>query len=365
MAQHDYGIANQSGSAFRADLNNALLAIATTNSGSSEPATPYPYQLWVDTSATPAAIKQRNAANAGWLTIGAADGSIYVPSGARLGVGTTTPTAPVTVNGNVRLLAGGSVQLANAANLQFLNAAGTSYSAGFRSVSDDVFLYTLDTERLRVSATGSIQFPNNTNLQFLNAAGTSYSTGIKGAADALTFYTTDADRVSIGSDGIAYFRSNNTSTIVAATSAASGSAPYTFIGRHSSGSLTTGTDSFRVSSGGTIYAVNTTVQSIASERRLKENIELVDPETAWETIKSVPYYSYNFKGVDSSQVNYGPMVDEVPEEMVIETDQSDEDGIIRTYNNSMLQARLYAALQAALVRIETLEAKIAELEAVA
>ena len=39
MANHDYVIANQSGAAFRTDLNNALAAIVSNNSSSSEPAT--------------------------------------------------------------------------------------------------------------------------------------------------------------------------------------------------------------------------------------------------------------------------------------------------------------------------------------
>lgn len=70
MAQHDYAIANQSGLSFRQDLNNALLAIVSQNSGTSEPSTTYAYQLWVDSSTSPATIKQRNAANSAWLTIG-------------------------------------------------------------------------------------------------------------------------------------------------------------------------------------------------------------------------------------------------------------------------------------------------------
>ena len=37
MAQHDYVINNQSGAAFRADLNNALAAIVSNNSGDNEP----------------------------------------------------------------------------------------------------------------------------------------------------------------------------------------------------------------------------------------------------------------------------------------------------------------------------------------
>ena len=49
MAQHDYVIANANGATVRADINNALLAISSTNSGSSEPSTPYAYEMWVDT----------------------------------------------------------------------------------------------------------------------------------------------------------------------------------------------------------------------------------------------------------------------------------------------------------------------------
>lgn len=73
MAQHDYNIANQSGQAFRADLNNALAAIVSNNSGASAPSTTFAYQYWVDTSTSPATLKQRNSSNNAWLTIGVLD----------------------------------------------------------------------------------------------------------------------------------------------------------------------------------------------------------------------------------------------------------------------------------------------------
>ena len=66
--QHDYNIANQSGADFRADLNNALSAIATVNSGATEPSTTFAHQLWVDTANN--VLKIRNAANDGWFTTG-------------------------------------------------------------------------------------------------------------------------------------------------------------------------------------------------------------------------------------------------------------------------------------------------------
>src|SRR5210317_361344 len=68
MAQHDYNIENQSGADFRADLNNALLAIATVNSGATEPTNTFAHQLWVDTSSS--VLKIRNAADNAWITTG-------------------------------------------------------------------------------------------------------------------------------------------------------------------------------------------------------------------------------------------------------------------------------------------------------
>ena len=51
MAQHDYNLINQSGANFRADLNNALSAIATNNAGTSAPSTTFQYEWWIDEAA--------------------------------------------------------------------------------------------------------------------------------------------------------------------------------------------------------------------------------------------------------------------------------------------------------------------------
>ena len=68
MAQHDYDIANGSGSSVRSDINNVLDAIHSLNSGSSEPSTTVAYMLWVDTSNN--LLKMRNGSNNGWIEIG-------------------------------------------------------------------------------------------------------------------------------------------------------------------------------------------------------------------------------------------------------------------------------------------------------
>jgi hypothetical protein len=79
MAQHDYNIANGTGAAVRSDLNNALAAIVSNNSGATEPATMYAYQWWADTST--GLLKLRNAANNAWITLRELDGTLTIEAG--------------------------------------------------------------------------------------------------------------------------------------------------------------------------------------------------------------------------------------------------------------------------------------------
>ena len=79
MATHDYIISNGTGAAVRADLNNALAAIVSNNSNSSEPATKYAYQWWADLSN--AVMKIRNSANDGWIELLQLDGTLTLEDG--------------------------------------------------------------------------------------------------------------------------------------------------------------------------------------------------------------------------------------------------------------------------------------------
>lgn len=67
MAQHDYSIANQTAPSLRTDLNNALSAIVSQNSGTTAPSTTYANMLWYDT--TNDILKMRNEANTGWIEL--------------------------------------------------------------------------------------------------------------------------------------------------------------------------------------------------------------------------------------------------------------------------------------------------------
>ena len=79
MATHDYVIANGTGQAVRQDLNNALAAIVSNNSSSTEPGTRYAYQFWADTNAN--VLKIRNSSNDGWITLRELDGTMLIEDG--------------------------------------------------------------------------------------------------------------------------------------------------------------------------------------------------------------------------------------------------------------------------------------------
>lgn len=71
MATHDYVIDNQTAPNFRADLNNALLAIVSNNSSATAPAVTYANMMWCDTAANILYI--RNEDNDAWIRLGTLD----------------------------------------------------------------------------------------------------------------------------------------------------------------------------------------------------------------------------------------------------------------------------------------------------
>jgi len=67
MSQHDFNISNQGSGPSRADLNNALKALASLSSGASAPVTTYANMPWVDTATN--ILKIRSEADDAWINI--------------------------------------------------------------------------------------------------------------------------------------------------------------------------------------------------------------------------------------------------------------------------------------------------------
>ena len=90
MATHDYVIANGTGAAVRADINNALAAVVSNNSNGSDPSPTFAYQWYVDTGDN--TLYLRNADNNAWVAVSAV-GAI---GSANLGL---APAASPTITG--------------------------------------------------------------------------------------------------------------------------------------------------------------------------------------------------------------------------------------------------------------------------
>lgn len=141
MSQHDYAIADQAGLAFLADINAALAAAVSQNSGATEPADTFPYMFWADT--TSGWLKQRNAADTGWevrLPLACARDDVASASTLDLDAqtahylritGTTTVTAVTLADGQMRTaVANAAFQLTHGASLLLPGAANYTTAAG-------------------------------------------------------------------------------------------------------------------------------------------------------------------------------------------------------------------------------------------
>ena len=113
MATHDYDLANQSGLAFRGDLNDALEAIASNNSNSGAPATTFPFQWHVDTTGQQATLKIRDGADNAYIQVGAT-GALQGSGIANLGLALAASpsfTGTATFAGNILMSGTGTLDL--------------------------------------------------------------------------------------------------------------------------------------------------------------------------------------------------------------------------------------------------------------
>lgn len=85
MSQHDFQITRAdalTGAQYRAAVDAALQALASTNNGTSAPGTPYANQMYLNTAAADSILFLRNQGNTAWLqlfTVVAATGALSFP----------------------------------------------------------------------------------------------------------------------------------------------------------------------------------------------------------------------------------------------------------------------------------------------
>jgi hypothetical protein len=165
MAQHDYIIANQSGAAFRSDLNNGLAAIVSQNSGAAQPSTTYAYQWWADT--TTGLLKIRNAANNAWITIGTlADANLGLLS-----------LAGGTLTGNLTLNAQSDLRLADADSSNWVALQAPATVATNLTLTVPAADGTAD-QALVTDGAGALSFASRSRLVLTTSVNTTSGTSI-------------------------------------------------------------------------------------------------------------------------------------------------------------------------------------------
>jgi hypothetical protein len=225
MATHDYVIDNSTGANVRADINNALAAIVSNNSSSSQPTTRYAYMWWADT--TNGVLKIRNSANDGWVELLQLDGTITLENGSA-----STPALANRSDLNTGVffsaadkfnVATGGVERMELGTSTVFNEDGEDVD--FRIEGDtDTNLFRLDasTDRIGIGVSTpqqklhiAVSDSGSSNLVFTNATTGSttndgFIIGITGGEDAqlnmletksIKFSTADQLRMTLDSDG--------------------------------------------------------------------------------------------------------------------------------------------------------------------
>jgi len=224
---------------------------------------------------------------------------------------------------------------------------------------------------------GRLQFSGADGTNLVPAAWvTAYVDGTPGANDMpgrLVFSTTadgassPTERMRLNNTGVIYHYAN-AGVMSLRSAAASGTTNVFITALHSASSTTSGgTVSFEVKTNGDVINTNNSYGAI-SDVKLKENI--VDANSQWDDLKALQVRNYNLKeGQTHTQIGLiAQEVELVSPGLVSESPDRDEDGndlgtVTKSVNYSVLYMKAVKALQEAMERIETLEAKVAALEA--
>ena len=231
------------------------------------------------------------------------------------------------------------------------------------------------------TALGIIEFKGNDGTNFTTAAKIFAAVdGTPGTDDMpgrLVFATTadgassPTERMRINEKGcIHHYGDSSATTFLTSSSTAAGTSSVIIAATHSATGVGTGTTSFKVFTNGNVQNTNSSYGQI-SDVKLKENI--VDANSQWDDIKNIQVRNFNFKEEtgNPTHTQIGVVAQEletVSPGLVYETPDTDHDGndlgtVTKAVSYSVLYMKAVKALQEAMDRIETLEAKVAALEA--
>jgi hypothetical protein len=181
MSQNDFTIANQGFPAFRSDLNSALQALASNNSGATAPSTTFANMWWYDSANNILYI--RNEDNDAWIQFATLDqtNDLFV----------VTSSIDVGDNVKAKFGDGDDLEIYHDGTNSYIDDAGTG-GLNIRGASYiNLQKYTGETMAL-FNADGAVELRHNNETKFATT-----STGIQVTGTALA--TTDTDTTNTGS----------------------------------------------------------------------------------------------------------------------------------------------------------------------
>ena len=318
------------------------------------------------------------------------NGKIFHEQGLDILFGTNN-TERARLDSSGRLLVGTSASLFGSNNIQSGNTGGNNF-AGIRyttgvggaqlvlghsqsgTIGSNVLLSDDD-------YIGSVEFRGADGTNYLVGAGIdAFVDGTPGTNDMpgrLVFSTTadgassPTERMRIDSTGKTILLGTSTNgVLVAETTQGAASNKNIIVGGHSASSIDGGTGCFVVLSNGNVVNTNNSYGAL-SDVKLKENI--VNASSQWDDLKAIQVRNYNLKESTGQQTHtqlgvVAQEVELVSPGLVSESPDLDADGndlgtVTKSVNYSVLYMKAVKALQEAISKIETLETKVAALEA--
>ena len=188
----------------------------------------------------------------------------------------------------------------------------------------------------------------------------------------MAFFTNATERMHLTSKGGLRTLMDDGDSVVALFKRTASTNSHNLLEIRYSGSTPTsgGTLSFAIETDGDVKNTNNSYGSL-SDLKLKENI--VDAKSQWDDIKALKVRNYNFKSDTNfqSHTQIGLVAQEVElvsSGLVIDSIDRDDDGkdlgtTTKSLRYSVLHIKALKALQEAMAKIETLETKVAALEA--
>ena len=333
MAQDDYHLPNSSGAAFRQNLNAALGAIQSVNSGNQVPSDTSQYMYWIDENVSSSELpllKQRNKDDDGNILLAEINGQSYFSSGS-----------------------------ADKPGIAFRDDKDCGMQ---RNTVNKISLVTNGANRLTIDGSGLVGIGVTGPSELLHVNGNIKATGVifigeTGNPEDVTDSTANPEKVKIKNNQISINGNNNASLLLNRTEADGAVAKFFRSG---------GSNNSNNPSGSISVNNNATAYNTSSDYRLKENVVVLN--NGISRVKQLLPKRFNFIADAETTVD-GFIAHEaqtvVPEAVTGTRDEVDENGnpVMQGIDQSKLVPLLTAALQEAIAKIETLEAKVAALEA--